>query len=542
MTITPSSTANGVLSDPNAATDECSVSNGVMSLSGTAAQVTADLDALVFTPTAHQVAPGGTVTTGFTIAVTDTAGQSASNAATTVVATAAEDAPVIGGLTTTPVTVNSGQTVAPFPAATITDPDFGASETTTITLTANGTATDANGTLTGATKTGTGTYVISAASPAAEQALLQAVIFTPTANTGTAPVNTGLTVQVSDGIAAAVTNANTVVATQPTYVYPVPGDPNHFTSTSTTSTTTYDTTPVAQTSNASSTTITAVLNGTQTVFSQTFALPYSDPAVQAAVAQADAILTQDTASPGAPVLASSATTNQGSQTNTVQTGQQTSAPTVTVTTNYGPGTIMVGPSGSVPYTLLAGQVDQNTNTGTVTTIDQTTTTTTTLLTSQNYTISGTASVITPPSPPAAPVLTTSGQVTNTPTPALSGTAAPGATVTLLSNGIAAGSAVANAAGSFTVTASILAAGLDSLSAIASVAGSSSAASSAISVFELPAPRQRRQHGGFQLRQHRRRAGQRRQAGLHQRHGGRDADGRHAQHRPRHQRGNHPAAL
>ena len=36
------------------------------------------LDALVFMPTAHQAAPGGSVTTGFTIAVTDTIAQTAS--------------------------------------------------------------------------------------------------------------------------------------------------------------------------------------------------------------------------------------------------------------------------------------------------------------------------------------------------------------------------------------------------------------------------------------------------------------------------------
>ena len=71
VTVTPSQTANGTLSDPNAATDGSTITNGVYKVTGTATQVTTDLDALVFHPTVHQVAPGNTVTTGFTIALTD---------------------------------------------------------------------------------------------------------------------------------------------------------------------------------------------------------------------------------------------------------------------------------------------------------------------------------------------------------------------------------------------------------------------------------------------------------------------------------------
>jgi ELWxxDGT repeat protein len=84
-TVTPSNTANGTLSDPYAASDGSTITNGVYMVTGTAAVVTADLDGLVF----HPVASGSAVTTGFTIAVTNTAGQTTSNAATSVVASAA---------------------------------------------------------------------------------------------------------------------------------------------------------------------------------------------------------------------------------------------------------------------------------------------------------------------------------------------------------------------------------------------------------------------------------------------------------------------
>jgi uncharacterized repeat protein (TIGR03803 family) len=85
VTVAPSDAANGTLSDPNAASDGSTITNGIYTMTGTAAAVTADLDSLVFTPTDHQVAPGGIETTGFTIALTDTAGQTASDSTTSVV-------------------------------------------------------------------------------------------------------------------------------------------------------------------------------------------------------------------------------------------------------------------------------------------------------------------------------------------------------------------------------------------------------------------------------------------------------------------------
>jgi hypothetical protein len=67
-------------------------SNGIYTLNNaTLAQAQAALRALVFVPTAHQVAPGSTVTTGFTIELTDIAGPT-SNSKTTVVTTATKGA------------------------------------------------------------------------------------------------------------------------------------------------------------------------------------------------------------------------------------------------------------------------------------------------------------------------------------------------------------------------------------------------------------------------------------------------------------------
>jgi hypothetical protein len=86
LTVTESAAADGAFSDPDAAIDGSTLGNGVWTVTGSAAGVTADLEALVFIPTVGQAPLGQSVTTGFTIAVSDTAGQTASNSTTSVIA------------------------------------------------------------------------------------------------------------------------------------------------------------------------------------------------------------------------------------------------------------------------------------------------------------------------------------------------------------------------------------------------------------------------------------------------------------------------
>ncbi len=70
VTVTPSSTTSGTLADPNQTTDHSTISNGAITLSGSASAVTTELDALTFTPAYGQFG-----TTSFNIADTNSADQ-----------------------------------------------------------------------------------------------------------------------------------------------------------------------------------------------------------------------------------------------------------------------------------------------------------------------------------------------------------------------------------------------------------------------------------------------------------------------------------
>lgn len=198
--------ANGTLSGTG-----LTGSAGAYTLSGAnPTELTNRLQALVFTPTQNQVAPGSTVQTTFTLTPNDgTVNGTAITAQVT--ATSVNDPPVLGGLPGTPVAVNDTATISPFTGATIADPDTGQTITVTVSLDDAAKGTLAGG---GFAHQGNGVYTFSAASAPVAQAALRALVFTPAANR-VAPgltETTTFSVTVSDGTAQASGSAQ-VVAT-----------------------------------------------------------------------------------------------------------------------------------------------------------------------------------------------------------------------------------------------------------------------------------------------------------------------------------------
>jgi len=183
----------------------------------TAATLTARLDALVFTPTANQTAPGATVSTTFTLTPTDSNGLAgSSNNSTVVTTTSVNDVPAIGGAVGSQG-VLAGATVSPFAAMTIADPDVGASVTVRVALdlASKGSFTAASLAASGfSTSDGGLTYSHAAATPAAAQAAIHALVYQPAAGQN---ATTTFTVTVNDGTGNISNSATTVIAqTAPT--------------------------------------------------------------------------------------------------------------------------------------------------------------------------------------------------------------------------------------------------------------------------------------------------------------------------------------
>jgi probable HAF family extracellular repeat protein len=167
---------------------------------------------------------------------------------------------------------------------------------------------------------------------------------------------------------------------------------------STSATIQYVQTPVTQMADNYSTTITAKLNGS-VVFSQTYAVAYSDSSVQNAVAQADAVLHGDGATYGSPLLTANSSTLQSSVTVTpppvtcdqvfAGAGSPTGVVTNTTSVFFGPATIKVGDCQDEIFNVMPGQEDINVNTDTTFAVSQNVVTTNTYLVTQVYEIDGT---------------------------------------------------------------------------------------------------------------------------------------------------------
>jgi hypothetical protein len=196
----------------------------------------------------------------------------------------------------------------------------------------------------------------------------------------------------------------------------IPGDPGAFCSGS------YSETQVVGSSSSTinpldtySTTIDAEIGGGAYLFSESFALPYSDPTVQSAVSLAESdLLSGGAASYSVPTLFSSTSSTTSSTSTTTTSSVDDGNSTTEVGLIYGPGTFDFGQlgvcqgfttvvagstfpfgcSGGTPFTLLAGETDINLNTNEEFSIDQLATTTNTTLLTQTYNINGSAG--TPP--------------------------------------------------------------------------------------------------------------------------------------------------
>ena len=178
---------------------------GVYTLAGSATTITTELEALAFTPTAGS--PGTSSTTTFALSDLSSAYATATvNTTTTVVDTDPALAPAITGTVAGQPTTSEAP-VHPFSAVTIADPNTGATDTLTITLSGVG------GTLSGSglISDGGGVYTL-AGSATTITTELEALAFTPTAGSpGTSSTTTFALSDLSSAYATATVNTTTTV-------------------------------------------------------------------------------------------------------------------------------------------------------------------------------------------------------------------------------------------------------------------------------------------------------------------------------------------
>ena len=222
-TLTITQTGAGTLT--GAGTGTVSGSITTYTLTGTAAAITGELDALTFTPTAG--APNTSSTTGFTLSDTSSAfAASTVDATTTVTDTDPAVAPTISGTHTS--TTTSEAPITPFSGVTIGDANSGATDTLTITQTGAGTLAGAGpATVNGSTRT----YTLTGTA-AAITSELDALTFTPTAgNPGTSSTTSFSLSDASSPFGTPTVDATTtVIDTDPTVPTIVPFEINPISS------------------------------------------------------------------------------------------------------------------------------------------------------------------------------------------------------------------------------------------------------------------------------------------------------------------------
>ncbi len=216
VTVTLDTAAKGVFTAGSLSTSGFTdMTGGVYSFTGTAAQATTAIRALVFDPTNNRVAVASTETTTFTVSVDDSIAAAATNSTTTAVSTSVNDAPTISGAVAGQTLADTG-TITPFAGVTIADVDPGQGQTVTVTLdtAAKGSFTGASLTASGFVSSGGGVYTFTGTAAQATTAIQQ-LVFQPTADRvaqGSTETTT-FTIAANDGVAAAVTNNATTAVT-----------------------------------------------------------------------------------------------------------------------------------------------------------------------------------------------------------------------------------------------------------------------------------------------------------------------------------------